>query len=138
MIFHSLLIFLISTLYPPTLRKSPKTRRDHRNSFFSSPRGITNNFSLHSFHVSRRAWESRPQQKHLTQTLVSPAALASLHASYMSCFMSGLSSPILSATDTNLSMARLTDCPTRPIARRAFSEAAVVVAAPCCGCSEWC
>lgn len=67
---------------------------------------------------------------------ISPAVLASLHASYMSCLMSGLSSPILSATATNRSIARLTDCPTRPIARKAFSEA--TVAAPCCGCSDRC
>lgn len=46
-----------------------------------------------------------------------PAVLASLHASYMSCFISGLSSAIVSPTVTKRSTAKFTDCPTRPITR---------------------
>lgn len=61
----------------------------------------------------------------------SPAALASLQASYMSCLISGLSSAIVSPTVTNLSTAKLTACPTRPIARSVRSEVM-------CGRSERC
>jgi hypothetical protein len=46
-----------------------------------------------------------------------PAALASLHASYMSCLISGLSSAMISPTHTNRSTAKLTAWPTRPMAR---------------------
>lgn len=60
-----------------------------------------------------------------------PAALASLHASYMSFFISGLSSAIVSPTVTNLSTAKLTACPTRPMA---LSVRSLDV----CGLSERC
>lgn len=68
-----------------------------------------------------------------------PAARASLQASYMSCLISGLSSPILSATETNRSIAKFTDCPTRPIDRIAFSVAADKAVDPCeVACSDRC
>lgn len=46
-----------------------------------------------------------------------PAVRASLHASYMSCLISGLSSAIVSPTVINRSTAKLTDCPMRSITR---------------------
>lgn len=51
----------------------------------------------------------------------SPAALASLHASYISFLISGLSSAIVSPTVTNRSTAKFTACPTREIARKVRS-----------------
>lgn len=51
-----------------------------------------------------------------------PATLASLHASYMSCLISGLSSAIVSPTVTNLSTAKFTAWPTLATARRLRSE----------------
>lgn len=46
----------------------------------------------------------------------SPAALASLHSWYMSAFISGLSSAMVSPTVTNRSMAKFTPWPTLAIA----------------------
>lgn len=46
----------------------------------------------------------------------SPAALASLHSRYMSAFISGLSSAMVSPTVTNRSMAKFTPWPTLAIA----------------------
>lgn len=51
-----------------------------------------------------------------------PATLASLHASYMSCLISGLSSAIVSPTVTNLSTAKFTAWPTLATARKLRSE----------------
>jgi len=51
----------------------------------------------------------------------SPAALASLHSRYMSDFISGLSSAMVSPTVTNRSMAKFTPCPTLAIALAVLS-----------------
>lgn len=56
-----------------------------------------------------------------TTVRYSPAALASLHASYISFLISGLSSAIVSPTVTNRSTAKFTACPTREMARRVRS-----------------
>lgn len=64
----------------------------------------------------------------------SPAARASLQASYISCLISRLSSAIVSPTVTNRSTAKLTACPTRPIARSVRSDVADVI----CGRSDRC
>lgn len=61
-----------------------------------------------------------------------PAARASLHASYISCFISGLSSAIVSPTVTKRSTAKLTDCPIRSITRSVRSAAAAAAAADEC------
>jgi len=51
----------------------------------------------------------------------SPAALASLHSRYMSDFISGLSSAMVSPTVTNRSMAKFTPWPTLAIALAVLS-----------------
>lgn len=61
-----------------------------------------------------------------------PAARASLHASYMSCFISGLSSAIVSPTVTKRSTAKLTDCPIRSITLSVRSAAAAAATAAEC------
>ena len=69
-----------------------------------------------------------------TYYIFSPAARASLQASYISCLISRLSSAIVSPTVTNRSTAKLTACPTRPIARSVRSDVADVI----CGRSDRC
>jgi len=56
-----------------------------------------------------------------TSCVHSPAALASLHSRYMSAFISGLSSAIVSPTVTNRSMAKFTPWPTLAIALAVLS-----------------
>lgn len=55
-----------------------------------------------------------------------PAVLASLHASYISCFISGLSSAIVSPTVTKRSTAKFTACPIRTIFRESASPLSIV------------
>lgn len=56
-----------------------------------------------------------------TIRVYSPAALASLHSRYMSAFISGLSSAMVSPTVTNRSMAKFTPWPTLAIALAVLS-----------------
>jgi len=58
----------------------------------------------------------------ITIVLYLPAILVSLHASYMFCLISGLSSAIVSPTVTNLSTAKFTAWPTLATARKLRSE----------------
>lgn len=66
--------------------------------------------------VSNELMKAYKKGIHKKKTIL-PAVRASLHASYMSCLISGLSSAIVSPTVTNRSTAKFTDCPTRPITR---------------------
>lgn len=69
-----------------------------------------------------QANENHNKKRRISTMAKVPAARASLHASYMSCFISGLSSAIASPTVTKRSTAKLTAWPTRPMARNVLSD----------------